>query len=466
MSVSVKERRFRILAAGAVVTALCVTGCSGPIEKLTYQGTPVEDAADSLATMTERWRSLMTSEDVEVSIPEDAQCYLQVAEEEMVGEELLCGPLAFMGAEETQWTVAPLGTMQTKDGGVRLVLEEDTLFDFGTANPNAVPLDAEGEEADLDQEVQAPSAPLAEMGDVIPLQTEEIEAAGEPYELVTVDATYTITTMGAVQQVGPPTAPTGAPEGGSLVTVGVHRQAHDGVPTSPTSAAVLTVGGTEHKIPEQTSAIAVEGDGSDAVVAVDYDGNVQEYSLASGELVSGRPFAVEQFAAVNAPESELIGDESNGASTSYRFQLSGGTSSWSEEGGWAPEGKDRLYLDLSFTSRTSFSEGSYDVDYNEEEYSFSSLTVTADGEEIPVDLGEVEISPRADDDYQSLDMVAPLVLEVPSGTEEVTVSASVDVIATLGKDDLTNTMRDYVDGEPESISETIELTEVTLRPQE
>lgn len=464
MSAHGRTVRRRTVTIGALVAALVVAGCSGPTSEWRFQGKPLHEVEESLATMTETWRSAMTSEGVEVSIPEDAGCYLQVAEDELVGEELLCGPMAFMGAEETQWAVAPLTAMQTKDDSVRLVLDQEPAWDLGTANPNSVPVDAEGAEADLGQQVEPPSAPPAEVGQVIPLEIEEIEAAEEPYELVTVDATYSITTLGVVPQVGPATDPIGAPEGGSLITVGVSRQGHQGVPTSPTSSAVLTVGGTEVELPEETSAIAVEGDGSDAVISVDYDGNTQEYDLATGELVGGRPFSAREFEPVNAPEQELIGDESEGESTSYQFRVAGGTTSWSEGEGWAPEGKDRLLLDLSFDSTVEFNHDGGRVPYADKSYELTSLTVTADGEEVPVDPSSVELAPRADGDYISRGTVARLALDAPANAEEITIAATVDISAAPEKDQVTNYLREYTEGEPDSISQTIELTEVTLQP--
>ncbi len=464
MSAIVRTAHRRNVAIGAMAAVLVLAGCSGPTSAWRFQGKPLQEVEESLATMSETWRSAMTSEGVEVAIPEDAGCYLQVADDELVGEEILCGPMAFMGAEETQWAVAPLSAMQTKDDTVRLVLEDEPAWDLGTANPNSIPVDAAGTEADLDQQIEPPSAPPAEVGQVIPLDTTEIQTAEEPYELVTVDATYTITTLGVVSQVGPATDPVGAPEGGSLITVGVSRQGHQGVPTSPTSSAVLTVGGTEVELPEETSAIAVEGDGSDAVITVDYDGNAQEYDLATGELVSGRPFSAREFEPVNAPERELIGDESEGESTSYRFRLTGGTTSWSEGEGWAPEGKDRLLLALSFDSTVEFNHDGARVPYRDKSYELTSLTVTADGEEVPVDPASVELGPRADDDYSNLGTVAHLALDAPADAQEITISATVDVTATPEKDEGTNYMRERTEGEPDSISQTIELTEVTLQP--
>lgn len=466
MSAPARTRGHRLAAAAAAVTALLLTGCGGPTSSWTFQGKPVEDAEETLTAITERWRSLMAGEDVEVNIPETAQCYLQVADDELVGEEVLCGPLAFMGAEETQWVLAELSANQTADKGVRLRLDDETRFDFGTANPNSVPLDASGEPADLAQQVEPPTAPPAEVDAVIPLQQSDLESAGEPYELVTPDATYTIRSAGVLSQVGDPTAPTGAPEGGSLVTVGVERSAHSNAPTSPTSKAVLTAGGSEHEIPDEPSAIAVQGDGADAVISVEYDGNTQQYNLASGELTGGRPFTVTELAAVNSPRDELIGDETKGESTAYSFRVLAGTSSWDEEGGWAPEGKDRAHIDLSVESRSAFHESYHRVKYEEKAYSITALTVTADGQEIPVDPASVTLAPRADDDYENLAMLARLVLEVPEGTQEITVSATVEVAATPRKDESTSYSRETTDGEPESISATLELPEVTLTAKE
>lgn len=464
MSAAVRAVRGRNVAIGVLAAVLVLGGCSGPTSSWRFQGKSLHEVEESLATMTETWRSDMTSGEVEVTIPEDAACYLQVADDELVGEDVLCGPLAFMGAEETQWVAAPLSAMTQKDGSVRLVLEEVPGWDFGTPNPNAVPTAADGSPADLDQEVEPPAAPPAEVGEVIPLEPADLEAASAPYDLVTVDATYTITTLGVLSQVGPVTSPVGAPEGGSLITVGVSRQGHQNVPTSPTSKAVLRVGGTEIDVPEETSAIAVEGDGSDAVIAVDYDGNVQEYSLATGELVSGRPYSAREFVPVNAPTKELIGNESDGESVSYQFQLAGGTTSWTEDGGWAPEGKDRLLMNISFDTTVEFHNDGDRVTYGDKSYELTSLTVTADGEEIAVDPASVEIGPRADDDYTSRGNVARLVADIPADAEEITIAATIDVTAKPEKDYITNYMREHTEGEPDSISETIELTGVTLQP--
>lgn len=444
--------------------ALLAAGCGGPTSSWTYNGAQVDEVEKSLSQVSERFRSMVTELGVEVTLPEDAGCYLQVRDDDVVTEDVLCGPFRFIG-QETQWVTAPLSTVQLPDEKVRLVMDEDDAFDLGTANPNATPRDAQGDTPDLDRELEAPIPPATKLGTVIPLAVSDSEA--EPFDLATVDATYTISAVGVTDLVwNTEGEPLGAPDGGALVTLKVERAAHQNVPTSPTSSAVLRAGGEEYEVPEGLSAIAVPGDGSDAVIEVAYGENVQRYSVPEAEQTAGTPFAVQDLAPINAPQSQLIGDESSGASTSYEFRVRGGTSTWSEEDGWAPEGSTIAYLDVSFRQSTQFREGFGTVDYDDTTYELTALSLTANGKSIEVPLDSVSIEPKPDGDWDNLDTVLRIRAEVPFDISEMTVSAEVSMTATLDSDEMTNYQRERVDGEPESITEVLELTEVTLAPQD
>lgn len=368
------------------------------------------------------------------------------------------------GSDQTTWATAPMSGMPGKDGDVRLFVEDDQYFDLGSPSSNATTVDAEGNEVDTSREVDPPTAPPATVGDVIPLDPaaeSDAEAGAEAFEIATPDATYRIDRAGLREYAGPVSDPVGPPDGGSLVALSVTRESKANAPTSPVSSAVIRAGGTGHEIPEGYSAIAVDGDGSDAVVAVEYDGNVQEFSVTSGELVAGHPYVSTAFTAVNTPQGETIG-ERDGASTDMKHKVRTSIVSWDEERGWAAEGMDRAYIAFSLATETEFGQNTDRVDYDERSYTVTDMSITADGEDVAVDPSSITLEPRADTNFEDLDVVALIVVDVPIGTKEIVVDGTVDLTATIKDNDITQYQRKHIEGEPESIQHTLDLDPVTM----
>lgn len=461
------QHRGRRITAGAGAFLLIATACSGPTNDWTFHGDPVREVGESLTTIEERFRSEIADAEISITVPDDAGCYLQVADDTIIAEDVICGPLRIFGAEETMWLTAPLAGMKGQGDEVRLYVEDDAEFETGSPSTNATTVDASGNEVDTSREVEAPKAPPAAVGDVIPLDPaadEDTESAVEPFEISTPDAEYRIARAGVREYVGSDTDPTGPPEGGALVAMEVTRNARQNAPTSPVSSATIRAGGKDIEVPDGYAAVAVEGDGSDAVIAVEYDGNVQEFSLATGELVSGHPYTAQSFTPVNAPQDTTVG-EREGSSTKVRQRVRTVVASWDEERSWAPEGKDRAYIALSLDTRSEFRSGNDTVDYDVRKYTVKDVSITADGQEIAVDPASVALEPRADGNYEDLDMVAMIVVDVPIGTQEISVGGSIELTATIEDNNITAYQRDHAEGEPEAIQHTLELAPVTMMPE-
>lgn len=448
------------IAAGGAALLLALTACGDATSDWTFHGDGVREVDESLSAIEERWRGEIATADVAINVPDEAGCYLQVADDTIISEEVLCGPMRFFGSDGTTWVTAPLSGMRGQGDDVRLYVEDDAGFTIGAPSSNATAVDAEGTAVDTAQEVEAPAAPPAAVGDVIPLDpAAQAEVETTSLEIDTPDAIYRVSGVGLLPFAGSPSDPTGPPDGGSLVALDLTRDSKPNAPTSPVSSASLSAGGTEHEIPDGYAAVAV--DGSDAVIAIEFDGNVQEYDINTGELVSGHPYAAQSFSPVNAPKGATVG-ERGAALSEVQHRVRVNVVSWDEDRGWAPDGKDRAYIAFSLSTDTEFGESPYAVDYDEQEYAVTALSISADGEEIPVDPSTVMLEPRGDQSYEDLEMLAMIVVDVPIGTEEIVVDGTVELTASIVDNEITQYQREHTDGEPESIQQSLDLEPVTL----
>lgn len=463
-----KGSRSRGIVVAAVAVCLVLAGCGGPSAQWRHQGKKVVGVEESLATIDAEFaKQLKESDGVPVTIPEEARCFFQVTGEKEVLDEAFCGPIKYLGSDTNIWGSTPLEVrVADKQNEVMLVAGEDLYFEQADPDSSAKLLDAKGDEGDPKLKVAAPPAPRAEVGDTLSVADAE-STLDEPLEVGTPDATYSFSALGVTDHVGEGADRVDAPKDGTLVTVGMDRSSAASAPNGFTSTATLTVGGEPVEIPEQGGTIAVKGDGKDAKVAIEYDGNTQVVSLADKKVVSGHAYVDTDFEPVNAPQKVLIGDEANGASTSYTYQVDASVTSWDPEQHWAPEGKDRLGLVLSFDESSSFkSAGSFSrLRYDDTKYAVTAVNLTVDGQPVAVDAAALAVEPRPDSNYSLKDHVVRVNSEIPAGAKSIKVTATVSRSGGW----VTNTFNSYdvesVQGEPASIDQNLDLAEVTLEPQ-
>lgn len=465
--------RARFARSATAVAALALisplASCSNPTSDWTFQGSELVDVDESLDALTSSFQDAVAGEETPSTVPDEARCYVQVKSETTVGEEVACGPIRMLGDEEDRWVGTTIVGSPAKKDKVKLVAED--AGDFSTVEPDAQAelLDAKGKTPPDDLEVSAPAAPKAKVGDSVPAG-EDSSLGEDSLEVSTPDAEYSFSALGVSDHAGDGADRVDAPEGGSIVTVGMSRESKPDAPNGNTSSATLVVAGKKVDIPSDgSSAVAVDGDGKDAQVEIEYDGNVQKVSLAEKKLVDGHPYTDQSFTAVNAPKDELIGDENKGASTSYQFDVGGEISSWNEEDSWASEGKDRLELQIGFDEKSKYTEktdGFGDtLVYDENvKYSVKDLKITADGKDVKVDASSLKVKPRADDDWTGKDQQIAVSAEVPTGTKELKVSGTVSRSGTYEKSGVNEYAIDELKNEPKTLSNDLQLKEVTLQP--
>jgi hypothetical protein len=461
--------RSAIVLSGLAL-AMTATGCGGPTKDWTFQGSRIADVDESLKTLTGSFRDAVAAQETPATVPDEAKCYVQVVSESSVKDEVVCGPLRYLGDEEDSWVGTTVVGAPAKKDRVQLVAEDADNFHTTEPDKQAETLDAKAKTPPEDLDIAAPAAPKAAVGDTLPA-VEDSSLGDDGLTVETPDATYLFTTLGVSDHVGDGADRVDAPEGGSIVSVEMTRDAKGDAPNGSTSAANLVVGGKKVDMPEDGGAVAVDGDGADAEVDIEYDGNTQKVSLAKKKLVAGHPYTSETLEPVNTPKDELIGDENKGASTSYQFGAEAAISSWDEKDSWAPEGKDRLALQIGFDESSKYTEKhdslSYDVDYDHDvTYSVKDLKVTADDEDVKVDPSSLKVKPRADDDWAGKENQFTVDAEVPTGTEEIKVSGTVTRSGEYEKSDVNEYPLEHLKNEPKSISNDLELKEVTLQPKE
>lgn len=453
-----------MIAAGALV----LSGCSGPTAGWRHQGAKVVEVEATLERLTASYKSAIGDSDVPTTVPKDARCYFQVNEDKDVKDEAVCGPIRQLGSDKNLWVSTPLEARGTaKPDEIVLVAPSDPRFGETTFDANYKLLDAQGKEADRDQEVKAPAAPKAAVGDTPSVEPED-STLDEPLVISTPDATYSFSALGISDHVGEGATRVDAPKGGAFVTAQYDRSKSGDAPNGFTSEAVLTVDGKPVEIPEGSSTVAVATAGKDAAVSIEYDGNTQVVSLAEQKLTSGHPYIDQEYEPVNKPQSVLIGDESNGASTTYTYQVDARVTSWDATNHWAPEGKDRLALAISFDESSQYKESGniWTLRYTDTTYTVTGVTVTVDGQAIPVDPASLAVVPRPDNDYQSQDNIVQIATEIPAGAKDIKVTASVARSGGYVKDSGNAYPAESLKNEPGSIDQTLDLAEVTLTPTE
>jgi hypothetical protein len=465
-------KRLGAASAGIALVVMPLAACGGPTKDWRFQGHELIDVDQTLETLTTSFKDSVASdgegEADAVTVPDKAACYFQITNDTTVGETALCGPVKFLGEDENSWIGADVKLGGTKKKKSTIVAADSGSFYEAELDDKAELKDAKGKSPDADMKIDAPPAPKAEAGTTYPAD-ESATLDDDPVVVSTPDATYTFTALGVTDHMGEGRDRTDPPEGGSFVTVGMERSSVSEAPNGQTSGAKLTVGGDEVEIPEEGATIAIAGDASDATVDVEYDGNVQQVSLKDQKVTDGHPYTDQTYSPVNAPQEELIGDENKGASTSYTFGVDAEVSSWDEKNSWAPDGKDRLTMDIAFDESSNYTEkdtiGSLSYD-EKTSYTVKDLKVTVDGKDVKVDTDKIKVGKAPDDDWGAKEHQFTVTADVPTGAKEIKVSGTVKRSGTYAKSSGNEWDIDNLDNEPKTIDNDLKLKEVTLQPGE
>ncbi|WP_409484220.1 hypothetical protein [Arsenicicoccus dermatophilus] len=392
-------RRF-VVSSATWSLVLVVAGCSsGPT--VTYGGTKVAEPDKVLETVESQWKAAVGRGKVKANVPDEARCYFQVATVEdakALWEKVLCGPYRLMASTETTWDAAKIVPVGSDGEAVRLGLggTGGDTFTPGTAAEGLSPWRPDGKVADLQVKVNEPDAPKVGAGTVIDsvssasLGTPSLGAPSDGPEaesqpVIMPDGRYTVHVTRQAR-VGDPENRKAAPEGGTFLVFKLARDSISsawalspdgrGTPTISTTAAVK-VGGKSYPVPLDTStsdhrALAVAGDGKDAVFEFTYDGLAQSIGLDGKRIGNPAPamYLARSQGASDALSAQIGGSEQDGwraigRLTDIKVQLT----AYDREKKWAPAGQAWAVVTASLsedvpTFYKGWSSASYDTKLN------------------------------------------------------------------------------------------------------
>ena len=284
-------------------------------------------------------------------VPEDAACFYQVAAGGALHPEVLCGPYRVAPHPDTSWDVVPI-TGGYGDGG-KVIPQQAGDGAEGAPTPGTELVRPDGRTANLDATVDLPAL---EEGAVYPMSAEpagrDVDVQG-PEDMVTVTVTDPATTLADADGEWV------AADGVSLIGL---RLVSTDRKTDPVPVTILIeAGGATHEIATLADQadleeaplnvmVAVPGDGTDAVLLVDFDGQRQQRVPLNGDPVV--PVVFRTF-------FDEVPLEHGSVDASLHSKIAW---DYAEYSGWAAPGRAWLQIDLVDSRRGNVTWEKLDVD--------------------------------------------------------------------------------------------------------
>ena len=279
------KKKLMAASAAGLVSIVGLTGCGGP--QLVFQGKELADVDQSLEEIDAAWKQAVT-DGVEATVAEDSRCYLQVSEE-TVAETAVCGPVHYLGDDETTWDGAQWET--AANGGDKYTLKSPNTFTPGQqlqANAELYRPDDEKPPAEL--ALDEPDAPVAEEDTPFWLPTAQAPAGpgtttmkpGKPAILRSPVGEVSVLSTEIAGRVGDASSRLQAPEGTKFLTINF-SELTGFKPSSDVSAMAVVVGDKTYPIETaegQSVVIPVAGDPEKALLRLTYDGLDQDLDLS------------------------------------------------------------------------------------------------------------------------------------------------------------------------------------------
>ncbi|ALV47813.1 hypothetical protein MB46_20020 (plasmid) [Arthrobacter alpinus] len=363
-------RRVHGVTVAVLILGLSLTACSG--KTLKVDGQEVQDFDTTITALDDAWKqSLTDGKKANLAKDDASRCYAQV-NDEILAEEAICGPVHYLGFDDTTWdTVALKPVLGDSSGKVKI--ENDSSFFTGNKKGNTELYRPDGKQPPSDTNVPEPDAKTAESEQAIWIQASGPQAPSstasdeaKPTVIQTPDARISVLNARITDRIGGTEDRQQAGEGHKFASVTLSlgnssdNSAGSSTPT-PENKTVLafTSGGKSYNVgkPQNgTLAMAVAGDGKDLAMTVTYEGKTQVLSLSDSSLdAKTKTLAYyDGYDSVSA-DSGKVGDLKIESQDGFDLTFYG--TSYSAERlpydpavGWAPEGKTWLKISGSPTT--------------------------------------------------------------------------------------------------------------------
>jgi hypothetical protein len=414
---------------GTMLAATILTGCAGG-PKVTLDGSEVSNLDKAIESADNLWAQNRASGTAS-NVDKESRCYAQ-ASNGVLAKQALCGPIHYLGSDDQVWET--MDWQPAGDGKDKVQLTAGNSFSEGEKAPNAELFRPDGKKVPDGLQVPEPDTKSATATQAIWGSSSSSSSSKDDKNTTLVqtpDATISVTHWKISDRVGGESDRVKAGDGNKFVSVDLSMNSVSSG-SSLTDLAFISGGKTypAGKAKNGSLAMAVPGDGKDAVLAVTYDGLTQKVSLGDGKLDSKATAYYAGFSdSASSPSLEpfRVGNQDSGTST--KFQPKGFTANltaYEPKAGWAPEGKAWLVVKGEpdhdgFQDRNS--EGS--VSYSAPTKISAATVKNVSGTAFSADAKRIDNT--VDSGFFGSTTQSTVVFEVPAGVGDFSVALTLNV---------------------------------------
>ncbi|WAP50472.1 hypothetical protein OL239_10420 [Arthrobacter sp. ATA002] len=399
------QKKLTAAAIAGFVSVIGVTGCGGP--PLVYNGQELSSVGQSLEDIDAAWKQAVAN-GVKATVSDDSRCYLQISENTVAGAAV-CGPIHYLGDDETTWDGAQWEPVA--DGRDTYSLKPPGSFTPGQqlqANTELYRPDDKEPPADL--ALNEPDAPAAEKDTPFWLPVAQAPGVpeatavtpGKPGILKSPAGTVSVTGTEISDRVGGAANRQQAPEDTQFLTI--HFSELTGFePSSDVSAMAVAVGDKTYPIETaegESVVVPVEGDAETALLRLTYDGLDQDLSLAdltrmdetaAVGLYSNLESEPKESATRSGELTMNAAKADNAFSGSLTFGVKAERLAYDQERKWPAAGMSWLKVSLSTSTRgPEWKEENYRRGVYSLTKAIEAPTLQVDGKNITGELGDLK----------------------------------------------------------------------------
>ncbi|WP_104103520.1 hypothetical protein [Arthrobacter sp. 08Y14] len=454
------KKKATSAAAAVFVSVIGLTGCGGP--QLVYNGQELSEVEKSMEEIDAAWKQSVAN-GVEATVSDDSRCYLQISED-TVAEAAVCGPVHYLGDDETTWD----GTQweSVADDKDKYSLRPGSIFAHGQqlqANTQLYRPDDKEPPAELD--LDEPDAPVAEKDKPFWLPVgqapdESGPATAKPGVLKSPVGTVSVVSTEMSERVGDASNRKQAPEGTRFLTINF-SELSGFEPSSDVSAMAVVVGDKTYPIETvegKSVVVPVAGDAEKALLQLTYDGLDQDLSLAdlsrtddavAAGLYSGLETEPKESDSRSGEMAMNAAKEDNTFSGSLSYNVKAERLAYDQERKWPAAGMSWLKVTLSTTTNGPKWDGeSYKSGFYNLTKTIEAPTVQVDGKSITGEVGDLNIGVFSGGQE--------IWYQVPSASPQATFSADVKMAGALKSDSSS------AENSPASVEHVYQIRDVNL----
>ena len=396
------NKKLAAAATAGLISIVGLTGCGGP--PLVYNGQELSDVGASLEEIDAAWKQSVTN-GVKANLSDDSRCYLQVSGETVAGTAV-CGPVHYLGDDETTWDGAQWESVA--DGKDKYTLKPASTFSPGQQlQANAELYRPDDKKPPAEADLAEPDAPVAEEDEPFwlpvgqaPVQAESSTA--KPGILKSPLGKVSVVSTEISERIGGAANRQQAPENTRFLTI--HFSELSGFkPSSDVSAMAVVVGGKAYPIQTadgQSVVIPVAGEAEEALLRLTYDGLDQDLSLAdltrtdeavAAGLYSDLESEPKESASRSGEMTISAAKADNSFSGTLNYNVKAERLAYDQERKWPAAGMSWLKVSLVATTRgpqwdgSSYTRGVYNLSKTIE-----APAVEIDGKSVTGEVGDLE----------------------------------------------------------------------------